>query len=72
MSTETVPFLDVRAAYEELRGEIDAALSRVAASGWNLWGPSPFLPVALNIPRGQCSAMKRLLMTMGTSRLIGW
>lgn len=35
----TVPFLDLRAAYEELRGEIDAAVSRVTASGYYLLGP---------------------------------
>ena len=33
-----VPFLDLRAAYEELRAEIDSALLRVAGSGWYLLG----------------------------------
>jgi dTDP-4-amino-4,6-dideoxygalactose transaminase len=35
----TVPFLDVGAAYAELRGELDAALARVMASGWYIGGP---------------------------------
>ncbi|MDG4827778.1 DegT/DnrJ/EryC1/StrS family aminotransferase [Solwaraspora sp. WMMD1047] len=34
-----VPFLDLRAAYLELQGEIDAAVARVLASGWYLAGP---------------------------------
>jgi dTDP-4-amino-4,6-dideoxygalactose transaminase len=34
-----VPFLDLRAAYTELREEIDAAVSRVLASGWYVLGP---------------------------------
>lgn len=34
-----VPFLDVRAAYDELRHELDAALLRVAASGRYILGP---------------------------------
>src|SRR5256885_4999006 len=34
----TVPFLDVKAAYEELKAEIDAAVQRVLASGWYLLG----------------------------------
>ena len=34
-----VPFLDVAAAYAELRSEIDAAVSRVLASGWYIGGP---------------------------------
>ena len=34
-----VPFLDLRAAYRELQGEIDAAVSRVLASGWYIGGP---------------------------------
>ena len=33
-----IPFLDVRAAYEELRSEIDAAVGRVLASGWYIGG----------------------------------
>lgn len=33
-----VPFLDLRAAYLELRDELDAALLRVADSGWYLLG----------------------------------
>nr|BAC57033.1 transaminase [Micromonospora griseorubida] len=38
-TTPTVPFLDVGAAYHELRDEIDAACRRVLASGWYLLGP---------------------------------
>lgn len=41
MSTDSpiqVPFLDVRAAYLELRPEIDAAIHRTLASGWYLLG----------------------------------
>lgn len=34
----TVPFLDVGAAYRELKAEIDTAVSRVLASGWYLLG----------------------------------
>ncbi|MFB9904174.1 DegT/DnrJ/EryC1/StrS family aminotransferase [Allokutzneria oryzae] len=34
-----VPFLDVRAAYLDLREEIDAAVLRVLSSGWYLLGP---------------------------------
>ena len=34
-----VPFLDVRAGYEELRAEIDEAIARVAASGRYILGP---------------------------------
>jgi dTDP-4-amino-4,6-dideoxygalactose transaminase len=33
-----VPFLDLRAAYDELRDEIDAAVTAVARSGWYLLG----------------------------------
>ena len=29
-----IPFLDLRPAYEELRGELDAAYRRVMESGW--------------------------------------
>ena len=36
--SERVPFLDLRAAYLELQPEIDAALLRVADSGWYLLG----------------------------------
>ncbi|WP_114227893.1 MULTISPECIES: DegT/DnrJ/EryC1/StrS family aminotransferase [Sphingomonas] len=35
----TVPFLDLRAGYEELRPDIDAAVARVMASGWYIGGP---------------------------------
>ena len=34
-----VPFLDVGAAYQELRTEIDEAIARVLASGWYILGP---------------------------------
>ena len=33
-----IPFLDLRAGYLELREEIDAAMARVAASGWYILG----------------------------------
>ncbi len=35
---EEVPFLDLGATYRELRGELDAAVARVLASGWYLLG----------------------------------
>ena len=35
----TIPFLDLRAAYVELREEIDAAVARVLDSGWYILGP---------------------------------
>ena len=35
----TVPFLDVGAAYRELKPEIDAAVLRVLDSGWYILGP---------------------------------
>lgn len=35
----TVPILDLAGAYEEIRDEIDAAVSRVVASGWYIAGP---------------------------------
>ncbi|MBM3695407.1 MAG: DegT/DnrJ/EryC1/StrS family aminotransferase [Actinobacteria bacterium] len=34
-----VPFLDVGAAYRELKGDIDAAIHRVLDSGWFILGP---------------------------------
>lgn len=34
-----VPFLDLRAATVELRGEIDEAIDRVVSSGWYILGP---------------------------------
>jgi dTDP-4-amino-4,6-dideoxygalactose transaminase len=34
-----VPFLDLRAAYLELKPEIDAAIARVLDSGWYILGP---------------------------------
>jgi dTDP-4-amino-4,6-dideoxygalactose transaminase len=34
----TVPFLDLRASYEELREDIDSAVARVLASGWYIHG----------------------------------
>jgi dTDP-4-amino-4,6-dideoxygalactose transaminase len=33
-----IPFLDLRAAYRELAGEIEAVVSRVLASGWYIGG----------------------------------
>lgn len=35
----SVPFLDLGAAYRELRQEIDEAVARVLASGWYIGGP---------------------------------
>lgn len=35
----TVPFLDLGAAYRELKPEIDAAIARVLDSGWYILGP---------------------------------
>ena len=37
--SEDVPFLDVGAAYRELKGEIDTAVARVLDSGWYILGP---------------------------------
>jgi dTDP-4-amino-4,6-dideoxygalactose transaminase len=34
-----IPFLDLKAAYDELSIEIDAAVSRVCRSGWYIGGP---------------------------------
>jgi dTDP-4-amino-4,6-dideoxygalactose transaminase len=34
-----VPFLDLKATYDELSSEIDAAVSRVCGSGWYIGGP---------------------------------
>lgn len=34
-----IPFLDVGATYRELKGDIDAAVGRVLASGWYVLGP---------------------------------
>jgi dTDP-4-amino-4,6-dideoxygalactose transaminase len=34
----TVPFLDLKAAYDELAGEIDSAIKRISASGWYIGG----------------------------------
>ncbi|WP_372791879.1 DegT/DnrJ/EryC1/StrS family aminotransferase, partial [Paraconexibacter sp.] len=34
-----VPFLDLGAAYEELRADLDAAALRVLHSGWYVLGP---------------------------------
>ena len=33
-----VPFLDLKASYAELRGELDAACRRVMESGWFILG----------------------------------
>jgi len=35
----TIPFLDLGAAYRELKTEIDAAVARVLESGWYILGP---------------------------------
>jgi dTDP-4-amino-4,6-dideoxygalactose transaminase len=35
----TVPFLDLKAAYEELKPEVDAAVNRTLQSGWYIGGP---------------------------------
>ncbi|NCC37708.1 MAG: erythromycin biosynthesis sensory transduction protein eryC1, partial [Chloroflexia bacterium] len=35
----TIPFLDLQAAYLELKDELDAAYQRVMASGWYILGP---------------------------------
>ena len=37
-ATTRVPFLDLRAPYDELRDEIDGAIRRVLESGWYLLG----------------------------------
>lgn len=34
-----IPFLDLKAPYEELKQEIDAAVARVISSGWFIGGP---------------------------------
>lgn len=34
-----IPFLDLKSAYVELKGEIDKAVARVLASGWYIGGP---------------------------------
>lgn len=34
-----IPFLDLKSAYEELKPEIDHAISRVLSSGWYILGP---------------------------------
>ena len=34
-----IPFLELKPAYDELRGEFDAAYRRVMDSGWYLLGP---------------------------------
>ena len=36
--SDLVPFLDLKSGYEELRGGIDAAMARVAGSGWYIGG----------------------------------
>ncbi len=37
--TSTIPFIDLRAAHEEIGAELNAAVSRVVDSGWYLLGP---------------------------------
>lgn len=39
MGSVTVPFLDLQAAYLELKPEIDGAIARVLESGWYILGP---------------------------------
>ncbi|RYD66615.1 MAG: erythromycin biosynthesis sensory transduction protein eryC1, partial [Verrucomicrobiaceae bacterium] len=39
MTQAPVPFLSLGAAVQELRGEIDEAITRVLDSGWYLLGP---------------------------------
>lgn len=39
MPEQTIPFLDLRAAYLELKHEIDGAVARVLDSGWYILGP---------------------------------
>ena len=34
-----IPFLDLGAAYREIKPEIDAAMQRVLDSGWYILGP---------------------------------
>ena len=34
-----IPFLDLGAAYRELKQEIDTAIARVLESGWYILGP---------------------------------
>jgi dTDP-3-amino-3,4,6-trideoxy-alpha-D-glucose transaminase len=37
--SDKIPFIDLRAAQEEMGGELEAAVARVVASGWYLLGP---------------------------------
>lgn len=37
--SKSIPFLDLRAAYLELKTEIDASISRILDSGWYILGP---------------------------------
>jgi dTDP-4-amino-4,6-dideoxygalactose transaminase len=39
LATVSVPFLDLAAAYDELRDELDAAYQRVMQNGWFILGP---------------------------------
>jgi dTDP-4-amino-4,6-dideoxygalactose transaminase len=39
VNSVNIPFLDLKAAYLELKGEIDAAVARVLDSGWYILGP---------------------------------
>lgn len=39
MSHANIPFLDLGAAYRELKAEVDAAVHRVLESGWYILGP---------------------------------
>ncbi len=39
MTNKPIPFLDLHAAYDEIRSEVDAAMSRVMESGYYIGGP---------------------------------
>jgi dTDP-4-amino-4,6-dideoxygalactose transaminase len=39
MTSTAIPFLDLQAAYRELKTDIDAAVARVLDSGWYILGP---------------------------------
>ncbi len=39
-TTENIPFLDLKSAYQELSAEIDQGIDRVLNSGWYILGPA--------------------------------